>query len=346
LGTFFRTLYLPGIYLGSHLTSPVPANMKPLPRPDNEMLIPLPSGLKMPATGIGMCCRATAYHDESVRWTVLWWLLQGGRLIDTADLYQNHKAVGDGIRLAIARGIPRSEIFLTTKIPPEFYGHNKTQVWVQRMFKELALDYVDLVLLHAPISILAMAISALDHDFKHEPCGSAKACREETWRVLAAARKQGQIKELGVSNFGKVHYELLEASGALKEAPVAVNQLNYNPWIPQWEKDLVEFFQGKKVALTGYFSLGGGHSTGSTLNWSALNDMAKKYNKTAAQLLFRWSLQHGVAVIPGTGSPGHMRENLALFDFKLTKEEMTKIDVFGANETLAFLPDLLNPDKK
>ena len=98
----------------------------------------------MPAQGLGMCCRASAYDEETVRRTVLWYLLLGGRHIDTADLYLNHRGVGKGIKEAISRGIPRSEIFVTTKFPARFFGFKTSQNSVNRYLEELGLEYVDL----------------------------------------------------------------------------------------------------------------------------------------------------------------------------------------------------------
>lgn len=92
-------------------TEEIPDDMMPSPRPENELFASLPDGYKLPLSGIGMCCRATAYDDVLVRRTILWYLLQGGRHIDTAHVYRNHKAIGLGIKDAIERGIPRSEIY-------------------------------------------------------------------------------------------------------------------------------------------------------------------------------------------------------------------------------------------
>ena len=125
-GTFFATIFPlmkgipPATIFGSYsvpLTPEVPADMLPLPRPTNEKFYNLPEGYQMPASGLGMCCRPSAYDDETVYRTVLWYLLLGGRHIDGADLYLNHKAIGRGIKEAMKRGVKRSEIFLTTKIP-------------------------------------------------------------------------------------------------------------------------------------------------------------------------------------------------------------------------------------
>ena len=128
----------------------VPDDLVPAPRPEHEILIELPSGAMMPANGLGMCCRPTAYDTLSVRRTVLWYLLKGGRLIDTAQLYLNHKAVGLGIADAIARGVPRSEIYVVTKLTPRDYaGSNPTDV-IPKFMEELQVDYIDLVYLHHP----------------------------------------------------------------------------------------------------------------------------------------------------------------------------------------------------
>lgn len=349
VGTFFRSTYMLGVWkaqLTGELTEDVPKDLKASPRPANEMFLDLAGGTRMPASGLGLCCRPTAYHHESVRRTVLWYLLQGGRLLDTAALYLNHEAVGQGVNEAIARGVPRSEIFITTKIPPDLFGSNTTSAWVNRMLKELNVSYVDLVLLHAPRPMISIVGWWSDeNDFANYPCKTGPACREQTWRALAAARDRGLIKNLGVSNFGTQHFEEFKKSGALKAAPIAVNQLVYNPWVPQWEKDIVKYCRENNIALTGYFSLGGGHSTGSTLEWDAIADIAKKYKKSPAQVLFRWSLQHGVAVIPGTGKPKHMKDNIQLYDFTLSAAEMAKIDSEAEKSTLAWTPDLLNPDR-
>jgi len=300
----------------------------------------------MPASGLGLCCRATAYHQESVKRTVLWYLLEGGRLLDTAQLYFNHKAVGEGVKEAVARGIPRSEIFVTTKIPPDLFGHNSTTAWISRMLAELDLEYVDLVLLHSARPMVAMAgLWPEDRDFVNYPCKTPSQCRQETWKALAVARDKGKIKNLGVSNFGMQHFEEFKKNGNIKAAPIAVNQLVYNPWVPEWEKDIVKYCHDNGIVMTGYFSLGGQHSTGSTLAWDALDEIAKQHKKSAAQILFRWSLQHGVAVIPGTGKPKHMKDNIQLYDFSLSEAEVSKIDKLGAESKLAYWPDFLNPDK-
>merc|ERR1719443_1391981 len=117
------------------------------------MFFDLPGGDRMPANGLGMCCRPTAYDPVSVHRTVLWYLLQGGRHIDTASVYMNHEAVGQGIKDAMARGVPRKEIFLVTKVFPDHFGYQESIQRTEEMVKELGADYIDLVLIHAPIKL-------------------------------------------------------------------------------------------------------------------------------------------------------------------------------------------------
>jgi len=215
------------------------------------------------------------------------------------------------------------------------------------MLKELDLDYVDLVLLHSPKPFLALSgLVSEEGAFSSFACKTPARCREETWKALAAARDRGKIKNLGVSNFGIQHFEEFKKNGLTKIAPIAVDQLPYIPCSPQWEKDVYQYCLDNGIAMTGYFSLGGQQSTGSTLAWDALADIAKQHKKSAAQILFRWSLQKGVAVIPGTGRPKHMKDNIQLYDFTLSEAEMSKIDTLGAKENKAWLPDMMNPNSK
>jgi 2,5-diketo-D-gluconate reductase A len=132
-------------------TPPVPDDMLPEPRPENEMIIELAGGYQMPQNGLGMCCRPTAYDDVLVERTVLWYLLMGGRLVNTAQLYLNHRADGKGIKEAIRRGVPRGEIFVTTELFMSFYGPNSTKEVVPTFLEELGLEYLDLVLMHMPV---------------------------------------------------------------------------------------------------------------------------------------------------------------------------------------------------
>merc|ERR1740130_564412 len=137
------------------MTPPVPSDLTPKPRPANELFATLEgSGDSMPLNGLGMCCRPTAYDDISVERTIEWYLLLGGRHIDGADIYLNHKAIGKGIQNAMAKGIPREEIFLTTKVYPLHFGYEETIKIVESALEDLGLDYLDMVLMHAPVRVL------------------------------------------------------------------------------------------------------------------------------------------------------------------------------------------------
>ena len=371
MGTFFWILFQPAVWMAVK-TPEVPASAPLHPRPKNELFLELPSGAKMPMSGLGMCCRGTAYHDESVRNAVLWYLLQGGRHIDTAALYLNHKPIGLAIKDAIARGIPRSEIFITTKIWTSHYNETLAANWVETMLKELDVEYVDLVLMHAPRRNMGLWPGALprwhkmipvysedvegflweggfnsiwpndeDQDFKEYGCVTAKQCRVQTWRALSAARDRGLVKEIGVSNFRIRHMRELMSLGL---APIAAHQLAYHPWVPQWQEDIVQFCHANKIALTAYHSLGGNMNLEKTFSAETMREIAAAHQRSPAAILQRWALQHNISVIPGSGNPHHMKENLEVYEFELTAEEMSRIDNLRSNSStlLPFMPEWIN----
>jgi diketogulonate reductase-like aldo/keto reductase len=306
-------------------TPKVPDDMKPEPRPANEMFLTLPGNFTMPQNGLGMCCRVSAYDDVLVRRTVLWYLLQGGRLIDGAQLYLNHRAIGQGIRDAIERGVPREEIFVTTKIPPSRFGYNTTIATIPTYLEELGLEYLDLVLMHAP---KALPIVQTNECKKYRI--SNKECRETTWKALSELREQGIMRNIGVSNFAIGQMEEIEELDGV--APIAVQQMNYNPWIPDHWAEVFEYCQKKGIAVTAYGSLGGTMQHSEAATADTLNHLASKYNRSVVQILLRWALQSNAAVIPGTGNPKHMKENLATYSFELTEEDMVAIEKLRSDE--------------
>jgi len=328
LGYVFSSVYKIWGY-NQPKTVAVPDDQKPEPRPQGEMFLTLLGhGDQMPMNGLGMCCRPTAYDDESVYNTVLWYFLQGGRLIDTAALYLNHKPIGKAIKEAIKRGVPRSEMFITTKVPGESFGYESITKKVPQMLKELDLDYLDLVLMHAPRKLgpgllWSLKFPGESDEFSSQSCKNQVQCRKETWQGLSEAREKGLVRNVGVSNFKINHLQEIEA---LNLAPIAVNQIQYHPWAPEWLKETIEYCHQKKIAVTGYFSLGGAQTKDKAMEQQALNDIAKVHNRRTAQILLRWSLQKNVSIIPGTGKPPHMKENLATYGFELTDEQMKTID--------------------
>jgi diketogulonate reductase-like aldo/keto reductase len=310
-------------------TPSVPAFIDPEPRPENEMFIELAGGYQMPQSGLGMCCRPTAYDDVLVERSVLWYLLMGGRLIDNAHLYLNHRAVGKGINEAIHRGIPRSEIFVTTKLHPSYYGYNATKEIVPTFLEELGLEYLDLVLMHTPIRFPGIG-------FISEECSklklSKKECRQETFKALSDLREQGVVRSVGVSNFAA--HQLKDLQELENAAPIANNQFQYNPWSPDEWVETFKYCQEHGIAVTAYNSLGGSFEHHKTHTIEALKALSEKHGKSVAQIMLRWALQVGAAIIPGTGNPQHMRENLAVYSFELSAEDMAAIAELRNDDTV------------
>jgi len=264
----------------------------------------------MPMSGVGLCCRQSANGDP-VRQGVLDFLLLGGRLLDDAQLYNNHREVGQGVREAVSLGVPREEVFMTTKIWPDDFGFEQATAWVDSMLGELGLEYVDLVLLHA-----AKVDDAL-------PCGSGKQCRQETWLALQRAQKKGKIKHLGVSNFGaRQMQELIDLGGS----PIEVNQFEYHPWVPKIHRETAEWCHQHGIVVTAYGSMGSARLAGQMMSIGALQQIGAQYGKTPGQVLLRWAVQNNVTVIPGTSNPKHQAENLRLFDFELSANDMASLD--------------------
>jgi len=302
-------------------TPPVPDDMLPEPRPENELFLELPGGHFMPQNGLGMCCRATAHDDVLVERTILWYSLMGGRHIDTAHLYLNHEAIGRGIKAAINRGVPREEIFVTTKVNPGYYGRNSTMEAVSLFLKELDLEYIDLILMHSPNRLPGV-------EWVSSSCSksglSKSECRKETYLTLSELREKGAVRNIGVSNFPvRVLKEIQSLENA---APIANNQINFNPWIAEGWMETYKYCMEHGITVTSYGSLGGSMQHNETYTLGVLADLASKYEKSVAQIMLRWAVQMGTIVIPGTGNPKHMRENLAVSDFVLSEDDMKAID--------------------
>ena len=311
-------------------TPAVPDEFLPQPRPVEELFLELPGGYSMPQSGLGMCCRPTAYDDVLVERTVLHYLLLGGRHIDTAHLYLNHEAIGRGIQEAMRRGIPREEIFVTTKVFASHYGRNTTMSIVPTFLQELGLDYIDLVLMHMPVRIPGL-------NWMNSECSakgySKQDCRKETYQALSELRNQGLMRNIGVSNFPT--RLLKEIQDIENVAPIANNQINFNPWVSDAWMETVQYCKEHGITITGYFTLGGNFQHHETHTIDVLTGLAAKHEKSVAQIMLRWALQMGTVVIPGTGNPKHMRENLAIYEFELSDDDMTAIASLRTSEEVA-----------
>jgi len=311
--------------LGAKMTPPVPEDLTPRPRPEGELFATLAgSGDAMPLTGIGMCCRPTAYDQICVERTIEWYLLLGGRHIDGAHLYMNHEAIGAGIVNAAKKGIPREEIFLTTKVWPSFYGYESTKKVVERSLKELGLDYIDMILMHAPAKMFPGPNPSGCKGLTNEEC------RLETWKALSDLRREGKIRNAGVSNFRTKHLkgivELHERNSSTV-APVSNNQIPWNPWAGDEYVETFEYCKSKNIQITAYNSLGGSSmETDKVMQLGTLRDLAEKHSRSVQQIMLRWSMQSGAAIIPGTGNPKYMVENMKVYEFELSAEDMQSID--------------------
>ena len=328
-GTFYATLIPliqgqpPQTIFGSLVqpsTPPVPADMMPKPRPKHELFLKLPgTGDQMPANGLGMCCRSSAYVEESVRRTVLWYLLQGGRHIDTAMLYLNHKPIGRAIEEAVARGVPRSEIFLVTKLPDRAYAKGKETIdlLLSEFLKELRVDYLDLVILHSPIGVIPIG----------HTCTNWSQCRITAWKALAAAKARGVVRNIGVSNFDVPQLEEIAALPETRDAPIASNQFQLSPFAPSFAFETARWCQAHNVSVVAHSPLSG-VQRGKAVAHETIKGIAARHAslRSPTQVLLKWALQKGYCVIPGSGNPEHQRSNLAIYDAKLSDADMAALD--------------------
>ena len=259
----------------------------------------LNSGYSMPILSLGTYALD---HDTCVQ-SVKALLAGGGRMIDTAYMYGNEEAVGEGVRQAMEEyGIPREEIFVITKIYPNQFSHPEAAI--DMALEKLNLGYIDMMLLH------------------HPGAGDVQA-----YRAMEAYVAQGKIRSLGLSNW--YVEELTEFLPQVKIRPALV-QNEIHPYYQ--EQDVVPFIQSQGIVVQCWYPLGGRGYTAELLNNEVIRRIAERHGVSSAQVILRWDLQRGIVVIPGSSNPDHIRENLDLFGFHLTEEEMEEIRSLDRNE--------------
>ena len=261
--------------------------------------VELNSGYDMPVIGLGTYALS---YDACVN-SVMAFIKNGGRLIDTAYMYGNEDAVGEGVRRAMAEyGLKREEIFVTTKIYPNQFADAESAI--ELALSKLNLDYIDMMLLHHPASNDVQAYKVME-------------------KYVAA----GKIHSLGLSN-----YYVKELENFLPEVSIkpALIQNEIHPYYQ--ENDVVPFIQSKNIVVQSWYPLGGRGYTKELLNDETLKKIADAHNKTVAQVILRWELQRGIVPIPGSSNEKHIAENLDVFDFELTADEMKAIENLDRNE--------------
>lgn len=218
----------------------------------------------------------------------------GYRLIDTAKIYGNEKGVGQAIKKS---SLARKDIFITTKLwPSDFDEHRQA---LEASLERLGLDYLDLYLVHWP---------------GHDP-----ELRRQAWQSLEEAKADSLVKHIGVSNYKPEH---LAQMLVYAEVMPAVNQIEFHPFIYKEHQAALEASRQKNIVVEAYSPLAQAHN----LENRSLNDIAKKYSKTPAQVMLRWAIQYGTVPIPKSAHKERIKENFDVFDFKLTSEEVTLID--------------------
>ena len=245
--------------------------------------------LEIPAMGLGVWQIDNAEQCAEV---VSFALKQGYSLIDTATVYKNEAAVGEGIRQS---GVPREKIFVTSKLWVQDMGYENTKGAIDRLLQRMGLEYLDMYLIH--------------HSF-----GDYKG----SWRAMEEAVSAGKIKTIGVANFSiALLQDLISASTMVP----AVNQIEFHPFCQQ--KELRAFMKDNHIQLEAWSPLGSGNQD--ILNDRELKSMAEKYKKNVGQIILRWHIQEGAVVIPKSVHEERIASNLDIWDFELTEPEMDLI---------------------
>jgi methylglyoxal/glyoxal reductase len=260
----------------------------------------LNNGVEIPYLGLGVY---QSPPGKTTRRAVRYALEIGYRHIDTAQLYGNEEDVGYAL---LESGIKRDDVFVTTKVWNSYQGYDSTLQACEQSLRRLRMTYVDLYLIHWPVQGMSL----------------------DTWKAMVKLLHTCQARAVGVSN-----YTIQELQGILQNSDVVpmVNQVEFHPFL--YQKELLEFCDKNTIQLEAYSPL----TRGYRLNHSTILAVAKKYGKTPAQVLIRWSLQHGLVVIPKSIHEDRTRENSQVFDFQIRPEDMKLLNSLNENLQTVFL---------
>lgn len=251
--------------------------------------VTLASGYKMPKLGLGTWLLKRKECKKVVKKA----LRIGYRHIDTAYVYGNEKAIGEAIH---EKRIERGELFITSKVWREDLMHDDLIDQFYESLDDLNLEYIDLYLIHWP---------------------NRKIPMRNTFKALKELVEKGKIKSIGVSNFTINH---LKDAMEVSEVPISVNQVEFHPYLNQ--NELLKFCKENGIIVTAYSPL----AHGKIINDEILDSIGKKHGKSEVQVALKWLLQKNMAVIPKASSEKYLKQNFNLFDFKLNKKEVDKVD--------------------
>lgn len=260
----------------------------------------LANGVEIPQIGFG----TFKIPDDTAANIVKTALISGYRHIDTASIYKNEEGVGKGIKES---GIPRNEIFLTSKLWNDDQGYESALKAFDESLNRLGTDYLDLYLIHWP-----------------------KSKNKESWKAMEKLYKEGRIKSIGVSNFKEHHLNDL-----LTEAEIVpmINQIELHPQFPQ--EDIRKYCNEKGIIIEAWASL----MQGQIFDKEVIIEIAKKHNKTASQIGIRWAVETGIVTIPKSTHEERMKDNINVFDFKLDADDMKKIASLNTGVRIGKDPD-------
>lgn len=247
------------------------------------------NGYEIPAMGYGVFQMSSAEVKEHLPEAIE----AGYRHIDTANFYFNEKAVGEVLANC---SIPREEFFVTTKLFPQSYAYEQCKIDIDKTLARLGLDYLDLLLFHQPYGEYV-----------------------DGWRAMEEAVQAGKVRSIGLSNFSAAKVQEILNVATIKPA---VLQVEINPYWNQHE--LKSTLAEHKIVFEGWYPLG--HGDAKLLAEPVFAELSEKYGKTPAQIIERWHIQEGNVIFPKTLNPEHMADNINIFDFELTAEEVARIN--------------------
>ena len=254
-----------------------------------QTYITLNDGNKIPQFGLGVF---QISGDEKTKEACLEAFKLGYRHVDTAHAYQNERGVGQAVKES---GLPREEIWITTKLWPSEYGEGKTAKAIDKMLERLQTDHIDLLLLHQQFGDYLGA-----------------------WKDMEKAVAEGKVKSIGLSNFESERLEEVLAAATIKPS---VLQVECHPYYQQ--NDLKKRIAPFNTVIESWYPLG--HGDAALIEEAVFTKLAEKYGKTNTQIILRWHIQEGIIVFPKSSNPVHIKENIDIFDFELTEEEMNEI---------------------